>query len=440
MNLYHVLEAVGILVSGLLFYSYTYSWLPVTRPEWRRWRAALNGIAFGAIAVTLMIARIEVAPGLFIDARLVPVALVVLFEGWPAAVIAATCAAAYRLWLGGSGAPAGLVTLALAAGAAGLVHALARRRGRVGPRDAFLLTALVFLSAVTGFLLLGRRGQDLLAPVLVPYLITLVIGIGFLARLFHDVAEQHRLAADRQRYRDILDEAQDVVRIIDPDTLRILDTNRADASLSGYSREEILQRTVRDFWPDEARERAEREALFAELRAHGHADALGVGYRTRSGGIIRIDVTYRLLTYQGRRYAIAIFHDAARRLAAETAHREAAELRAATLLARAAAHEIHNPLAVIVGYLQLLRPRLPADGKEVDWVRQMLEATVRIREAVERLNRLIRIESTAPTGGAPAMLDTLRSAAAVDGGPPRGAVPAPAPPPAPAAPGAPPPP
>ena len=76
MNLHHVVEAIGILVSGLLFYSYTYSWLPTTRRGSRLWRALLNGTGFGGLAVVLMIARIEIAEGLFVDARAVPVALI----------------------------------------------------------------------------------------------------------------------------------------------------------------------------------------------------------------------------------------------------------------------------------------------------------------------------------------------------------------------------
>jgi len=415
MNYYHVLEAVGMLVGGLLFYSYTYSWIPPGRSDRRLHRAALNGAAFGAIAVWLMIARIEIAPGVFIDARAVPVALIGLFEGWPAALIACAIGTVYRASLGGSGAWGGITSMILTGVAAGVVHAMARRAGGVRARHAALLTALVFGVTWVGFAVLGARGLQLFAPVWIDYLVTLIIGIGVLFKLFRDVVEQHLLAAAQQRYRAILDEASEVVRIVDPDSLRILDTNRADCELSGYTREEILARTARDFWPGDARERAEGQALFVEVGAQGHGQQLAAGYRTKTGDVLRMDATYRVLAYEGRRYGIAILRDASRRLAAEAAQREAGELRAATLLARAAAHEIHNPLAVILGYLQLMEPGLPPESKQAGWVRQMVEASGRIREAVDRLTRLIRIESTTPTGGAPVMLDTHRSTGA-DGG------------------------
>ena len=409
MNFHHLAEAIGILVSGLVFYSYTYSWFPPTRPDLARWRAVLNGTVFGAIAIVLMIARIEVAPGVFIDPRVVPVALIGLFEGWPAAAIASALALGYRLYLGGSGAIAGTLTLVLTGVAAGLVHVWAMRSPRVGLRHALLLAGLVYAATVAGFVALGQRGVELFAPVWHVYLLTVALGIGGLMRLFRDVVEENALAAAQRRYRESLDEATDVIRIIDADTLRILDTNRADSLLSGYAREEILGRSIRDFWPEDAAGRAQREGVVDELRRRGHADALGIGYRRRSGELVEVDATYRLFSHQGRRYGVVIFHPAEARIAAEAARREAAELRSVTLLARAAAHEIHNPLAVILGYLQLMQPRTAEDSKESEWIGQMLEATRRIRDAVDRLGRIIRVESTPEVGLAPVMLDTARS-------------------------------
>jgi nitrogen-specific signal transduction histidine kinase len=109
--------------------------------------------------------------------------------------------------------------------------------------------------------------------------------------------------------------------------------------------------------------------------------------------------------------------------------REGSELRAATLVARAAAHEINNPLAVILGYLQLLDGRLPADSREKAWSVQMLEAGARIRDAVARLNSVIKVQATPTTEGTPAMLDSVRSSRPDPAPPaaPGSAPPAPAP-------------
>ena len=107
----------------MLFYSYTYDWLGSGSRAARRGRVVLVGGFFGALAVTLMISRIQVAEGVFIDTRNIPIALIALFEGWPAGLVAAGMAAAYRGWLGGSGMVAGMISVLAAAAAGGVVRA-----------------------------------------------------------------------------------------------------------------------------------------------------------------------------------------------------------------------------------------------------------------------------------------------------------------------------
>src|SRR5207245_7267398 len=108
-----------------------------------RWRVLANGLVFGLLAVVLMIARIQLTGDVYIDARAVPVALIGLLEGWPAGVLAAALPAVYRVWLGGAGAPAGVLGVVGAALIAGGVDAWARRHGGLGPRHAFAVAGLV---------------------------------------------------------------------------------------------------------------------------------------------------------------------------------------------------------------------------------------------------------------------------------------------------------
>src|SRR3990172_5343078 len=137
MDFHHVMEAAGVVVLGLVFYSYSSRWFaPGAWPGPRR-RHATNRPAFGPLAgVLVMISSIEVAKGVFIDARAVPVALVALVEGWPAGLVAGLVAIAYRLWLGGPGALAGVVGLLGTALVGALAHVWAQRDGRVTARHA----------------------------------------------------------------------------------------------------------------------------------------------------------------------------------------------------------------------------------------------------------------------------------------------------------------
>jgi GAF domain-containing protein len=97
------------------------------------------------------------------------------------------------------------------------------------------------------------------------------------------------------------------------------------------------------------------------------------------------------------------------------AERRAEALRAVTQLANAAGHEINNPLTVILGRLELLAPL--ADDPEL---RRKLEAALgaahRIRDIVERMMRITRLETLDLPGHLPPTLDIQRSSDDPGGG------------------------
>ena len=131
--------------------------------------------------------------------------------------------------------------------------------------------------------------------------------------------------------------------------------------------------------------------------------------RTQSGQIVPVDSTQRIVEHGGHRYVIMISREAAEREAAESARREAAELRAVNLLAGAAAHEINNPLTVIMGALDLLERRLPPQSEESKWIAQGLGGVRRVRDIVERMTRITHLERTPPAAHLPAILDIKKS-------------------------------
>jgi PAS domain S-box-containing protein len=300
--------------------------------------------------------------------------------------------------------PGGVLGIAGVVLAGALGHAWIRRDGRATPKHAVAVGLGAFVANGLSFVVLGEHGLALLGRTWPHFLVADVIGITLLARLFQDVRERESLAVAQRRFRAIIDDASDAIRIVDTATSRIVDANRMDCTLSGVAREELIGRDSREFWPAPAA---------GDGPDASPAHAFGVPFRTRDGRVRSVDTTRRTVEYDGRRYEILTFHDAAEREAAEAAHREVAELRAVTMLASAAAHEINNPLTVIVGFLQLQRNKSP-DGEDGRWMERVLGAAERIREIIVRMNRITKLEAARSYGSVPAMLDLGKSSEPAD--------------------------
>jgi PAS domain S-box-containing protein len=407
IDLHHLTEAAGVLAFGVLFYSATVRLFGDRRPLLR---AMLNGAFFGVLALGLALARIQVGPDVYFDARNAPIALIALFEGWPAGLVATVPVIVYRVAvLKGAGTLAGVVSVLAAAAAGGLVHWWALRHGRVRTAHAFALGGATFVVTFLGYAMLGEAGLARFARTWPHFLVAYVGGIGLLAQLFQNVVERERLFAAERRFRELLDETSEAIRIVEADSHRILETNRADSALSGLSREQLLGRDARESWPADGDGRARWDELVRETSAAGTATAFGLPLRAADGTLRPVDLTCRRVARDGRRYDILTFRDARPREALDAARREVSDLRAITLVANAAAHEINNPLTVIVGSLELLQRRVSAEGAEVKWIERAVDASQRIRGIVSRMTRITRVEPSTAFPGVPAMLDIHRS-------------------------------
>lgn len=413
-TLAHLIENIGLLILGVLAYGYVGRWLPSSLPAVRVTRQLVLGSLFGILGVLMMIERIRVMGGFFIDARWVPVALVGLFEGWPAGLLAAAITAGYRAWLGGAGALPGILSLLAAGLVAGLVHRQAGGAERVRWLHAAAVSAAVYLIVAGAFLVLGEYGVRLFAHVWWSLLITFAAGIGLVGRVLADQVERQQLLEERTRFRALLDEASDAIRIIDPSSLRIIEANRRDAELSGVSRQALVGRRVDEFWPRDPEARAAHEAFVRATVEKGEAmsdplphdpppaGAGGAGQRSYLAG------TGRLVTYGGQRFGVFILRDITDRIKAEEARREAEGMKAITELARATAHEINNPLTALVGNLELLEAEERSDPTRAARARVAVEMGFRIRDIVARLTRITRRETDARITQMP-MLDIRRS-------------------------------
>ena len=87
----------------------------------------LLGVLFGCVAVLAMVTPVKLMPGIIFDGRSIVLSVGGLIGGPLVALISATLAAAYRVWLGGAGAPVG-VSVIVASASIGVAFHYYRRR------------------------------------------------------------------------------------------------------------------------------------------------------------------------------------------------------------------------------------------------------------------------------------------------------------------------
>src|SRR5437879_4222469 len=192
--------------------------------------------------------------------------------------------------------------------------------------------------------------------------------------------------------------------------------NAGAERLYGYAAREVVGRPISIVIPpqvgDELPEILDRLARGERVE---HYETVRVA---RDGRRIEVSITVSpTLDPAGRVIgASSIARDITHRKEAEAAVRERDALRYVASLAAAAAHEINNPLAVVVGQAELLDETLDATGQKR--TEEILQATRRIEEIVGRMKGVSRLKLTSEAAYVPEMLDLDKSSEPGAGSPP----------------------
>lgn len=181
----------------------------------------------------------------------------------------------------------------------------------------------------------------------------------------------------------------------------VMDCNDAFARVLGYGNAaEVRGRSVIGHYATPA----DRDMVVAKISAGEEVvDAELIGRRL-DGSLFPVTMSVRRIVEQGGSIHEGVLLDLTDRKNAE----EATALRSVAELANAAAHEINNPLTIVMGQLRLIQK-----GRNVAAAAERTrEAALRIRDIVLRMTRITRLERSAAWSSAvPPMLDIRRSSA-----------------------------
>lgn len=212
-----------------------------------------------------------------------------------------------------------------------------------------------------------------------------------------------------QRYRELVEQGRGLICTHDLAGV-LLSVNRAAADRLGYAPEELVGKSLAD--------------LLAPTVRHMFPQYLDRIQRLDADEGLMLVVTRageeRIWTYSNVRshepggvpYVLGHAHDITDIKRSDAQAGEAEALRSVGQLALATAHEINNPLTIIIGSLQLMlaRGQVPEDASVA--IQRVIRSAEQIRDTVRNMSRITRLELSRQAPQLPPVLDLRRSSAA----------------------------
>jgi PAS domain S-box-containing protein len=139
-----------------------------------------------------------------------------------------------------------------------------------------------------------------------------------------DITERKRAEESLSLFRKLIDDSNDGIEVIDPETFQFLDVNEKVCKVLGYSREELLSRTALDVDAAVAFDASLVARIKAEMERRGYA-IFESRHRRKDGTTLPVEVNLKHVQLD-RQYNVAIVRDISERKRAEEALLESEEL------------------------------------------------------------------------------------------------------------------
>lgn len=257
MNSWHSLLANMAIVA--IFVSIWTQLGDAVEPVQRLLRTVLLSVLLSAGTIAVLATQFEIRPGVFADLRATMVVLSGFYGGPLVGIIVFISAVAYSVWVGGVGASAGIIgiAVALAIGSAG--H-LALRGRAPSHKDALIVAAVAAAGSVAGFLFLSPTIRATLFPDVALALATLtfvamtVAGLAIVGDL-----RRRETVRENRLYAAIIEALPEPLHAKDL-AHRFLAANPASAALMRVKNAaQLIGHTDFDFYPPETAALFERD-------------------------------------------------------------------------------------------------------------------------------------------------------------------------------------
>lgn len=202
-----------------------------------------------------------------------------------------------------------------------------------------------------------------------------------IARLAEQLKQQSdQLQASEHKYRSLIENAKDAVILIQDG--RIQYANQSAADISGYTLDELHRLDdVLILLREQDREPMRQQC--EQLLQGGDAPTFDIVARRKDGQEVSLEVRGSLIEYNGRPAVQYIIRDVTEQKILREQVVRSEKMAALGQLISGVAHELNNPLTVMIGYSELLGMEKNLTGS----VRQGLEV---IQEAARRAGKIVQ--------------------------------------------------
>ncbi len=181
--------------------------------------------------------------------------------------------------------------------------------------------------------------------------------------VFEDITErkdaEERLRQSEEKFYQLFHLSPEAIVLMDLETHVLVDANQAFKTLTGFDRAEVLEQDVANlsFLPDVDR----RSMLFDLLRQHGRAENYELRLRRKDGRSALCSLACTVLSLGGRPTILAMARDVTELKRMQEMMVQTEKMISVGGIAAGIAHEINNPLGIVLQAAQNLAQRLRPD-------------------------------------------------------------------------------
>lgn len=213
------------------------------------------------------------------------------------------------------------------------------------------------------------------------FLMVALLPFMFLAALMN---ERKRSQQQLELFRELIDNSNDGIFVIDPETSLFLDVNRTACKRLGYSRNEILKKGVVDINPEFSDIQTWKDRI--ESVRKNESMLIDSVHARKDGSVIPVEINSVFISLQGKDFLLSVVRDITERKKIEEKLLTAQKLESVGILAGGIAHDFNNLLTAIIGNVSMAKLFLkPEVGEAYTRLVETEKASMRAKDLTQQL-------------------------------------------------------